>query len=84
MEERLKRLQSLPQIKDDEKRERIQRLWKPWFEVWKADPKNAEIWQLGWWLMEWRVSEFAPSFPRKMKVSEKRIEQAMADLDISI
>jgi len=84
MEERLKRLQSLPQIKDDEKRERIQRLWKPWFELWKADPKNAEIWQLGWWLMEWRVSEFAPSFPRKMKVSEKRIEQAMADLDISI
>ncbi|MFK7911334.1 MAG: hypothetical protein AB8F34_12145 [Akkermansiaceae bacterium] len=34
--------------------------------------------------MEWRVSEFAPSFPRRVKVSEKRIEQAMADLDISM
>ncbi len=38
MEERIKRLHSLPQVKDDEKRERVQRLWDKWYPVWKKDP----------------------------------------------
>jgi hypothetical protein len=84
MEERLKRLQSLPQVKDDEKRERIRRRWKPWYATWKNDHAKPQLWEIGWLLMEWRVSEFAPGFPRKVKVSEKRIEQMMADLDISL
>jgi len=31
-------------------------------------------------LMEWRVAEFAPSFPRKIKVSEKLVENVLDDL----
>ena len=74
MEERLKRLESLPLMKDDEKRERVSRLWQPWFTAWREDPANVSLWQCGWLLMEWRVAEFAPSQPRRVKVSEKKIE----------
>lgn len=75
MEERLKRLQSLPQIKDDEKRERVQRQWDKWFPLWEKDPSDSRLWACGWLMMEWRVAEFAPSFPRKVKVSEKRVQE---------
>ena len=30
--------------------------------------------------MEWRVAEFAPSLPRKVKVSEKRVEELIESL----
>ena len=82
MEQRLKRLQSLPQMKDDEKRERVQRLWHKWYAAWKEYPEDVRLWPCGWLLMEWRVAEFAPSLPRKLKVSQKRIELIMDDLDI--
>ena len=75
MGERLKRLESLPQVKDDEKRERVRGLWEPWYERWKTDPADAQLWQVGWLLMEWRVAEFAPNSPRRVKVSQKRIEE---------
>ncbi|MGB1260027.1 MAG: ATP-dependent RNA helicase HrpA [Akkermansiaceae bacterium] len=74
IEERLKRLDSLPIIKDEEKRHRIQRLWCPWYDRWKANPTDSRLWEIGWLMMEWRVSEYAPSQPRRMKVSEKKIE----------
>jgi len=74
MEERINRLKSLPLYKDDEKRERVQRQWDKWFPAWKEDPENRSLWACGWMLMEWRVAEFAPTFPRKVKVSEKRVE----------
>ena len=80
MEERLKRLKSLPLVKDDEKRERICRLWDQWFPIWKKDPQSVTLWPLGWQFMEWRVAEFAPSQPRRIKVSEKRIEKLMDEL----
>ena len=80
MEERLKRIESLPLVKDDEKRERIAPLWKIWYEGWKLDPNNRSLWSCGWALMEWRVAEFAPSQPRKGKVSQKRIEQMVESL----
>lgn len=77
MEERIKRLKSLPLFKDDEKRERVQRLWDQWFPAWKEDPDNTSLWACGWLLMEWRVAEFAPSQPRRVKVSEKRVEDCL-------
>ncbi|MFK5923863.1 MAG: ATP-dependent RNA helicase HrpA [Verrucomicrobiota bacterium] len=80
MEERLKRLNSLPLFKDEEKRERVQRQWNRWFPAWREDPGNTELWAAGWLLMEWRVAEFAPSFPRKVKVSEKRVEELIDSL----
>lgn len=82
MEERLKRLDSLPQIKDDEKRERVQRYWDPWFTIWKKDPSMPALWECGWLLMEWRVAEFAPSFSRKVKVSEKKVQQLFDELGV--
>ncbi len=81
MEERLKRLESLPLVKDEEKRERICRLWDQWFQIWKKDPQGVTLWALGWQLMEWRVAEFAPSQPRRVKVSEKRISIQIENLD---
>lgn len=82
MEERIKRLKSLPLFKDDEKRERVQRLWDKWFPEWKSDPQNTSLWACGWLMMEWRVAEFAPSLPRKVKVSEKRVEDLIEALDV--
>ena len=83
MEERLKRLDSLPQVKDDEKRERVQRYWYHWFSIWRKDPTMPLLWQCGWMLMEWRVAEFAPSMPRKVKVSEKKVQVLFDELDIA-
>ena len=82
MEVRLQRLQSLPQVKDDEKRERVQPLWQRWYCAWKAQPDDVRLWPAGWLLMEWRIAEFAPSMSARGKVSRKRIEQIMDDLDI--
>lgn len=82
MEERLKRLQSLPQIKDDEKRQRVQHLWRHWYLAWKENQDDDRLWPCGWMLMEWRIAEFAPSMSRKIKVSQKRIQSMMDDLDI--
>ncbi|NWK56419.1 ATP-dependent RNA helicase HrpA [Verrucomicrobiaceae bacterium N1E253] len=80
MEERIKRLKSLPLFKDDEKRERVQRLWDMWFPRWKDDPEDRSLWACGWLMMEWRVAEFAPSQPRRVKVSEKRVEEQLEQL----
>ena len=80
MEERIIRLKSLPLFKDEQKRERIQRLWSQWFAAWKEEPGNTTLWDGGWLLMEWRVAEFAPSLPRKVKVSEKRVEELIESL----
>ncbi|BDS06692.1 ATP-dependent RNA helicase HrpA [Oceaniferula spumae] len=82
MEERLKRLESLPLVKDDEKRHRVCRLWDAWFVIWRKDPDNVSLWPVGWLLMEWRVAEFSPSQPRRNKVSEKMIERELQALDI--
>lgn len=80
MEERIKRLKSLPLFKDDEKRERVQRQWDRWFADWQESPEDPRLWAAGWLLMEWRVAEFAPSLPRKVKVSEKRVEALIDEL----
>jgi len=80
MEERIKRLKSLPLFKDDEKRERVQRQWDRWFPVWKEEPQNRSLWACGWLLMEWRVVEFAPTFPRRIKVSEKRVDESISSV----
>lgn len=81
MEERVKRLKSLPLFKDDEKRERVQRQWDKWFPEWKNAPEDTRLWACGWLMMEWRVAEFAPCQPRRVKVSEKRVEDLIAALD---
>lgn len=82
MQERLKRIESLPLVKDDEKRERVQRLWQPWYKAWKERSDHPALWHVGWLLMEWRVAEFAPGVPRTTKTSAKRIGEYLGNLDI--
>lgn len=72
---RLGRLEALPILKDWEKRERVRRLWTPWFVRWSAEPDLPELWQAGWLLEEWRISLFAPDIPVVGKVSEKRLAE---------
>ena len=83
MEERLKRLDSLPQVKDDEKRERVQRYWYHWFAVWRKDPSMVQLWECGWLLMDWRVAEFAPSMSKKGRVSERQVQRMFDALNLS-
>ncbi len=75
---RLKRLKSLPIIKDLEKLDRLRECWQPWFQKWTERPDDPKWWSHGWLLEELRVALFAPDIPTKGKVSEKRV---MADWD---
>lgn len=77
IEERLRRLESLPLAKDEEKMRRVRRIWHGWFLAWQKEPDNTQLWQLGWMLEEMRVMEFAPNFPKKTKVSLKKIEETI-------
>jgi len=76
MQMRIDRLQSLPIIKDLEKMDRVREIWEPWFDAWKREPQRSELWPIGWMLMEYRVSLFAPNIPVRGSISEKKIRLA--------
>jgi len=73
---RIDRLQSLPIQKDLEKMERVRELWEPWYDAWKREPQRSELWPLGWMLLEYRISLFAPNVPVRGSISEKKIRSA--------
>ena len=75
---RLRRLDSLPIVKDLEKMERLRRLWLPWFRQWTETPDDPALWPTGWALEELRISLFAPDVPCMAKVSEKRILEMLS------
>lgn len=77
---RIDRLQSLPIQKDLEKMERVRELWQPWFEAWKRDPQRYELWPIGWMLLEYRVSLFAPNVPVRGSISEKKIRIVLEEI----
>ena len=77
MEERIARLESHPLVRDEEKRARLQPLWERWIASWTAHPAAVRYWEIGWMLEELRLAQFAPTQPREMRVSEKRIEKAL-------
>ncbi|WP_411846934.1 ATP-dependent RNA helicase HrpA [Roseibacillus persicicus] len=77
IEERLKRMDSLPLVKDEEKRRQLDVLWLDWLKQWRARPEAARLWRVGWLLEEWRIQLFAPGVPREGKVSEKIIAKAL-------
>ncbi|MGD7654093.1 MAG: ATP-dependent RNA helicase HrpA [Verrucomicrobiales bacterium] len=77
---RVKRLKSLPIVKDLEKMDRLREHWTPWFVRWTENPDDARLWEHGWALEELRVSLFAPDVPCRMKISEKRVEKMWAEL----
>ncbi len=71
---RLGRMASLPLVRDLEKMDMVRVLWGEWFSRWMEKPNRAGLWPLGWMLMEWRISVFAPDVPVREKVSVKMIE----------
>jgi ATP-dependent helicase HrpA len=60
--------------------ERLQRLWRRWFEQFNARPDEASLWPLGWLLEEYRISLFAPDIPVIGKISEKKIEEMLREI----
>ena len=64
-------------MRDEEKCARILPLWEAWIARWTENPEAVRFWEIGWMLEELRMAQFAPSQPREMRVSEKRIEKAM-------
>lgn len=80
IQSRLKRISSLPIVKDLEKQSRIRRLWQPWFLKWSANPDDVSLWSLGWALSDWRAALFAPELPNPPPPSEKRIEMMLAEV----
>jgi ATP-dependent helicase HrpA len=81
MRNRISRLSSLPLVKDLEKMERLQQLWRPWFRRYALDPDNPALWPIGWALEEYRASLFSPETPLKTKVSVKRLEEMIRRSD---
>jgi ATP-dependent helicase HrpA len=77
IEERFQRLESQPYVRDEEKQAQVWPLWDRWLRQWQERPDAAWLWEVGWMLAEWRIALFAPSQPREMKVSGKRIERAL-------
>ena len=77
MEERLSRLESQPLVRDEEKRKRFMPLWQRWIARWTEYPEAVRFWKIGWMLEELRLAQFAPSQPREIRVSEKRIARAL-------
>jgi len=77
IEERIKRMESLPLSKDEEKRRQLDTLWLQWLKEWRQKPEAVHLWIVGWMLEEWRIQLFAPGVPREGKVSEKAIAKAL-------
>ncbi|NIP92324.1 MAG: ATP-dependent RNA helicase HrpA, partial [Akkermansiaceae bacterium] len=80
IEERIQRLEAQPLVRDEEKHARLQPLWTEWMAQWVQHPEAVRFWSPGWMLEEMRLSLFAPSQPREMRVSEKRIERVLETL----
>ena len=78
MEERLKRMESLPLVKDEDKRRQLDDLWLAWLKQWRERPEAVRLWSVGWLFAEWRIQLFAPGVPREGKVSEKVIAKALS------
>ncbi|MEJ6582369.1 MAG: DUF3418 domain-containing protein, partial [Akkermansiaceae bacterium] len=77
MEERIRRLDTQPLIRDEEKQDQFLPLWDEWQAQWHARPEAVRIWDIGWMLEEWRLQLFSPGVPHVGKVSGKRIEKAL-------
>ena len=77
MEERIRRLDTQPLIRDEEKQDQFLPLWDEWQAQWHARPEAVRLWDIGWLLEEWRLQLFSPGVPHVGKVSGKRIETAL-------
>jgi ATP-dependent helicase HrpA len=77
IEERLKRVESHPLVRDEEKQDQLAPLREEWIVAWQQSPEAVRLWEIGWMIEEWRLQLFAPGMPRVGKVSGKRIARAL-------
>jgi ATP-dependent helicase HrpA len=77
IEERLRRVESHPLVRDEEKQDQMAPLREAWMAAWQRSPEAVRLWEIGWMLEEWRLQLFAPGMPREGKVSGKRIEKML-------
>jgi len=80
--ERIKRLSSLPIIKDLEKMDGLHDYLIPWETKWKTNRGDGGLIELGYLLESFRLVYLAPSIKGFEKVSEKRILGAFAELGL--
>ncbi len=78
MLERIKRLSSLPLVKDLEKMDLVHDYLVPWENVWKGRMEDGGLIALGYLLEGFRLSCLAPVIAQKGAVSEKKLGEAMA------
>ena len=81
IEERLSRLESLPLVRDEEKRSRMLPLWQRWIAQCTGRHEATRLWKVGWMLEELRLAQFAPGQPREMRVSEKGIIKTLEEME---
>ena len=82
MLERIKRLSSLPIMKDLEKMDLVLSYLLPWEDKWKANRDDGGLIDLGYLLERYRLLHLAPNVPGRRAVSEKQLAGDLAVLGI--
>lgn len=85
MQERIKRITSLPLMKDLEKMDMVHKFLIPWENVWKVQPEDGSLVEVGYLLEAFRLLCLAPNVSSKLKlaVSEKRLSAAFEKCGIA-
>ncbi len=82
MLERVKRLSSLPLIKDLEKMDLVHDYLIPWEKKWKSHCDDGALVEVGYLLEGFRLGCLAPNLPNVDVVSEKRLAVALEALGL--
>ena len=80
MLERIKRLKSLPLIKDLEKMDEFHDIGDTWRDLWKAGKQSTQHISTGYLLEELRLLYFGPTLVTKGAVSAKKVKLAIEKL----
>jgi ATP-dependent helicase HrpA len=78
MQERMKRLASLPLIKDLEKMDLLHEYLVPWENAWKCNREDGNLIAAGYLLEHFRLTCLAPNVVNKIAVSEKKLAESLA------
>ena len=80
--DRIKRLSSLPIMKDLEKMDLVLAYLLPWEEKWKVNREDGSLIDLGYLLERYRLLHLAPNVPGRGAISEKQLAGDLATLGI--
>ncbi len=78
IQERIKRLDSLPLIKDLDKMDLVHDYLVPWENAWKNKREDGALIASGYLLESFRLTCLAPNIVNKGAVSEKKLAEALA------